>query len=138
MALASKLKIEHERLCRRCASGENCGKGIEQRLPLERSRNGVRSAQSEQGQRTKADACTREPKAAGQQRRENPCDLNVFYHSSALRKPLIADERAEWLNDYILSHPGEERTSLVRRSVGQFLAAEAAAYEEGRRAACTG
>jgi hypothetical protein len=45
---------------------------------------------------------------------------------------ITADERAEWLIDYILAHPGEERTSLVRRSVGQFLAAEAAAYERGR------
>jgi hypothetical protein len=50
---------------------------------------------------------------------------------------ITADERAEWLIDYILSHPGEERTSLVRRSVGQFLAAEAAAYEKGRREART-
>ena len=61
-----------------------------------------------------------------------PGSLRLRGHREA--DAITADERAEWLIDYVLSHPGEERTSLVRRSVGQFLAAEAAGYERGRRA----
>jgi hypothetical protein len=44
-----------------------------------------------------------------------------------------AEERAEWLIDYILSHQGDERGDLIRRAVDQFLEAEAVAYERGRR-----
>lgn len=58
--------------------------------------------------------------------------VGLWHHREA--DIITADERAEWLIDYILSHPGEERTSLVRRCVSQFLVAEAAAYEDGRRA----
>jgi hypothetical protein len=47
---------------------------------------------------------------------------------------VTAEERAEWLVDYVLSHQDQERTELIRRTVDQFLAAEAAAYERGRRA----
>ena len=43
-----------------------------------------------------------------------------------------AEERAEWLIDYILLHQGEGRGELIRKAVGQFLAAEAVAYERGR------
>jgi len=44
-----------------------------------------------------------------------------------------AEERAEWLIDYILLHQGEGRRGLIRRAVEQFLAAEAVAYARGRR-----
>jgi DNA polymerase III delta prime subunit len=44
-----------------------------------------------------------------------------------------AEERAEWLIDYILLHQGDERGDLIRRAVDQFLEAEAVAYERGRR-----
>jgi hypothetical protein len=44
-----------------------------------------------------------------------------------------AEERAEWLIDYILLHQGEGRRTLIRRAVDQFLEAEAVAYERGRR-----
>jgi len=43
-----------------------------------------------------------------------------------------AEERAEWLIDYILLHQGEGRRTLIRRAVDQFLDAEAVAYERGR------
>jgi hypothetical protein len=44
-----------------------------------------------------------------------------------------AEDRAEWLIDYILLHQGEGRENLIRRAVEQFLEAEAVAYERGRR-----
>jgi len=44
-----------------------------------------------------------------------------------------AEERAEWLIDYVLLHQGEGRRNLIRRAVDQFLAAEFVAYERGRR-----
>jgi hypothetical protein len=47
---------------------------------------------------------------------------------------ITAEERAEWLVGYILLHQGEERRDLLRRAVDQFLAAEAFAFERGRRA----
>lgn len=46
---------------------------------------------------------------------------------------ITAEERAEWLIDYILSHQGEGRIDLIRRAVDQFLEAEAVAYERGRQ-----
>jgi hypothetical protein len=46
---------------------------------------------------------------------------------------VTAEERAEWLIDYILLHQGEGRIDLIRRAVDQFLEAEAVAYERGRR-----
>jgi hypothetical protein len=45
---------------------------------------------------------------------------------------ITAEERAEWLIDYILLHQGERRIDLIRRAVDQFLEAEAVAYEKGR------
>jgi len=48
---------------------------------------------------------------------------------------ITADERAEWLINYILLHQTEDRTKLIRRAIDQFLAAEAVAYMRGRRAA---
>lgn len=46
---------------------------------------------------------------------------------------ITAEERAEWLIGYILLHQGEGRGDLIRRAVDQILAAEAVAYERGRR-----
>ena len=46
---------------------------------------------------------------------------------------ITAEERAEWLIDYILLHQSEGRINLIRRAVGQFVEAEAAAYERGSR-----
>ena len=45
---------------------------------------------------------------------------------------ITAEERAEWLIQYILLHQGEGLTELLRKAVGQFVAAEASAYERGR------
>jgi hypothetical protein len=47
---------------------------------------------------------------------------------------ITAEERAEWLIDYILLHQGEGRGDLIRRAVEQFSEAEAVAFERGRRA----
>ncbi len=46
---------------------------------------------------------------------------------------ITAEERAEWLIEYVLLHQGEGKRDLIRRAVDQFLAAEAVAYERGRR-----
>jgi hypothetical protein len=46
---------------------------------------------------------------------------------------VTADERAEWLVEYIILHQCEGRTQLLRRAVEQFVAAEASAYERGRK-----
>ena len=48
---------------------------------------------------------------------------------------VTAEERAQWLIDYIILHQGEERTQLLRRAVEQFVAVEASAFERGQRAA---
>ena len=44
---------------------------------------------------------------------------------------ISAEERAEWLIDYITLHQGEARSHLLRRAVAQITAAEAEAYERG-------
>jgi hypothetical protein len=46
---------------------------------------------------------------------------------------ITAEERAEWLIDYILLHQREERSQLLRTAVQQITAAEAQAYESGWR-----
>jgi hypothetical protein len=46
---------------------------------------------------------------------------------------ITAEERAEWLVEYIILHQCETRTQLLRRAVEQFVAAEASAYERGRK-----
>jgi hypothetical protein len=46
---------------------------------------------------------------------------------------ITAEERAEWLIDYVILHRGEGRSHLLRRAVEQFVAAEVSAYERGRR-----
>lgn len=46
---------------------------------------------------------------------------------------ITAEERAEWLIDYVISHQDDGRTELIRKAVAQFLAAETVAYERGRR-----
>ena len=61
-----------------------------------------------------------------------PGSVRLQAHQQA--DAITAEERAEWLIDYVLSHQDEERTELLRRAVDQFLAAEATAYERGRRA----
>ena len=63
---------------------------------------------------------------------EIPDSVRLQEHQAA--DAITAEERAEWLIDYVLSHQDEERTELFRRAVDQFLTAEAAAYERGRRA----
>jgi hypothetical protein len=44
---------------------------------------------------------------------------------------ITAEERAEWLIDYLTLHRGEGRNHLLRRAVEQITAAEAEAYERG-------
>jgi truncated hemoglobin YjbI len=61
-----------------------------------------------------------------------PGSLRLRKHHAA--DAITAEERAEWLIDYVLSHQDKERTELIRRAVDQFLAAEAATYERRRRA----
>lgn len=44
---------------------------------------------------------------------------------------ITAEERAEWLIDYIVLHQGEGRCHLLRRAVEQIAAAEGQAYARG-------
>ena len=46
---------------------------------------------------------------------------------------ITAEERAEWLIDYILLHQREDRTQLLRVIVQQINAAEAQGYDFGWR-----
>lgn len=46
---------------------------------------------------------------------------------------ISAEERAEWLIDYILLHQREDRTQLLRITVQQINAAEAQGYDLGWR-----
>jgi DNA polymerase III delta prime subunit len=58
---------------------------------------------------------------------------NVRPHDGRAADAVTAEERAEWLIDFILLHKSDERLDLIRRAVEQFLAAEAVGYERGRR-----
>jgi Uri superfamily endonuclease len=51
---------------------------------------------------------------------------------------VTAEERAQWLIDYIILHQSEERAHLLRRAVEQFVAVETSAFERGQRAARPG
>jgi len=60
----------------------------------------------------------------------------VREHSSEYRgqtDTITAEERAEWLIEYVIRHQGEALTELLRKAVEQFVAAEASAYERGRK-----
>jgi len=46
---------------------------------------------------------------------------------------ITAEERAEWLIEYAIRHQGEGIIELLRKAVEQFVAAEASAYERGRK-----
>jgi hypothetical protein len=46
---------------------------------------------------------------------------------------ITAEERAEWLIEYVIRHQSEGLTQLLRKAVEQFVAAEASAYERGRK-----
>jgi hypothetical protein len=46
---------------------------------------------------------------------------------------ITADERAQWLVDYVVLHQGDDRSHLLRRAVEQITAAEANAYARGWR-----
>ncbi len=63
---------------------------------------------------------------------ETPEDVRL--HDRREADAISAEERAEWLIDFILLHQGDGRLDLIRRAVEQFLAAEAAGFERGRRA----
>jgi hypothetical protein len=46
---------------------------------------------------------------------------------------ITAEERAEWLIEYVIRHQGEGLIELLRKAVEQFVAAEASAYGRGRK-----
>jgi len=65
---------------------------------------------------------------------EIPDSVRLQEHQAA--DAITAEERAEWLIDYVLSHQGQERTELIRRALDQFLAAETAARQRAGSSGC--